>query len=597
RTVTIKLSSGFTCIVGPNGAGKSNIIDALTFALGRLSKKTMRAKSLEDLIFAGSRGKNPSQRAKVTLFFDNSEDIFPAPGDTFQVSRSIKRGGGGGYKINGKRTTRQQILNALATANIDPDGTNQFVLQGKIVELTHMNPENRRDFIEELIGLQKYDEMKDATMKELEKAERDLGQFEAIFKEVSSQLKKVEKEKNDALAWKELDEKIKFYNAQLIALKISKLKEEEESLQNSVEQSTKIIEEFEEKISRQEEILKQESLLMDNIQKTITEKEKERESINENITQLKTQLSSQQTSLNIANKTIDKYTKDITTLENKQMKLEQGQTYDSIITEINRKISETEKSIEDSKQEIETRQQNQADLDIKIKLKNEEQSTFKSDISNVKQKVSSDNAQIKVLKENIKKNEEKKVKLEEDLKKLKGEAESIEEAIRLTKGEEKTIREKIDKLKAGISKENQNQKDLENQIKELQDKQNDLNSNQMNFQSSLSSLTTEIKINKTRIRELEEKKKYIENKITELSEGKDTEVVLKELINKKSSLVNDLNQLKKEYQQESSTFRKYEQDLELLIMKQDSVESEIYDNKAKIDNLNTKLKLVRRDFT
>ncbi len=63
RTVTIKLSSGFTCIVGPNGAGKSNIIDALCFALGRLSKKTMRAKSLEDLIFAGSRGKNPSQRA------------------------------------------------------------------------------------------------------------------------------------------------------------------------------------------------------------------------------------------------------------------------------------------------------------------------------------------------------------------------------------------------------------------------------------------------------------------------------------------------------------------------------------------------------
>jgi len=57
RTVTLRLSSGFTCIVGPNGAGKSNIIDALTFALGRLSKKTMRAKSLEDLIFAGSRGK------------------------------------------------------------------------------------------------------------------------------------------------------------------------------------------------------------------------------------------------------------------------------------------------------------------------------------------------------------------------------------------------------------------------------------------------------------------------------------------------------------------------------------------------------------
>jgi len=597
RTVTIQLSSGFTCIVGPNGAGKSNIIDALTFALGRLSKKTMRAKSLEDLIFAGSRGKNPSQRAKVTLFFDNSENLFPAPGDTFQVSRIIKRGGGGGYKMNGKTTTRQQILNALAAANIDPDGTNQFVLQGKIVELTHMNPENRRSFIEELIGLQKYDEMKDATMKELEKAERDLGQFEAIFKEVSSQLKKVEKEKNDALAWKELDEQIKFYNAQLIALKISKLREEEESLQKNVEETSKIIEEFEEKITRQEEVLKQESLLMDNIQKTITEKEKEREIINENITQLKTQLSAHKTSLEIAKKSINKYSNEILSLESQQMKLEEGQTYDSIINEINNNISETEKLIEASKQEIETSQQNQADLDNEIKSKNEEQNTFKSDISNVKQKISSDNAQIKIFKENIKKNEEKKLKLEEDLKKLKGEAESTEEAIEVAKKEEKGIREKIDELKLGISKENQNQKELENQIKDLQDKQDKLNSDQLSLQSTLSSLTTEIKMNNNRIIEMQDKKNSIENEIKTLSEGKDTEIILKELMIKRKTILADLNKLKNEYKQENSTFKKYEQDLELLLMKQDSIESEIYDNKAKIENLNTKLKLTKRDFT
>ena len=103
-----------------------------------------------------------------------------------------------------------------------------------------MNTEDRRKFIEELIGLQKYDEMKDATLKELEKAERDLGQFEAIFKEVSAQLKKVEKEKNDALAWKELDEHINFLNSQLIALKISKLREEEDELERKIENSLKI---------------------------------------------------------------------------------------------------------------------------------------------------------------------------------------------------------------------------------------------------------------------------------------------------------------------------------------------------------------------
>jgi chromosome segregation protein len=371
RTVTIRLSSGFTCIVGPNGAGKSNIIDALCFALGRLSKKTMRAKSLEDLIFAGSRGKNPSQRASVTLHFDNSENIFPGGGETFDITRVIKKGGGGGYKMNEKKATRQQILNALAAANIDPDGSNQFVLQGKIVELTHMNAEDRRLFIEELIGLQKYDEMKDSTMKELEKAERDLGQFEAIFKEVSAQLKKVEKEKNDALTWKEFDEKIKLFNAQLIALKISKLREEESQLEIKIEDTNKVIEEINEKINLQEDALKQESLVMDNIQKTIVEKEKEKETINEAITKLKTDLSSNQTTLNIAQKSIEKLSQEIKTLESNQMELQENQTFDSLIEEITSEILDKENNIEDLKKEIEEKQQNQAEFDVKIKDKNE----------------------------------------------------------------------------------------------------------------------------------------------------------------------------------------------------------------------------------
>jgi chromosome segregation protein len=597
RTVTIRLSSGFTCIVGPNGAGKSNIIDALCFALGRLSKKTMRAKSLEDLIFAGSRGKNPSQRATVTMFFDNSEKIFPGGGDEFQVTRTIKRGGGGGYKMNGKRVTRQQILNALATANVDPDGSNQFVLQGKIVELTHMNTEGRRIFIEELIGLQKYDEMKDSTLKELEKAERDLGQFEAIFKEVSSQLKKVEKEKSDALAWKELDEKIKFYNAQLIALRISKLRDREEELEKKVEQSNKLIEELQEKVTRQEEVLKQESLVMDNIQKTITEKEKDREIINENITQLKTQLSSNQTTLKLAHKSIEKLSQEIKSLENLQMKLEEGLTFDSLIENENSQILELENQIEDAKKDIELKQQTQADLDVKISEIEDVKSSHKTDISNLKQNISSNKAQIKIFKENIKKNEEKKQKLEVDLNKLKGEAESIDDAINVVKKEEANLRKKINELKGNITQENQKQKELETKINELQEQKYQLNSKSAELQSSLSSINTEIKINNDRIKKLNNKKLSIENKIKDLSKGKETESILKELMNDRDNIIKDLDNLKEKAKFEDSTYRKNEQELELLILKQDSIQSEIFDNRAKIVNINTKLKISKKELT
>ncbi|MFX1377011.1 MAG: AAA family ATPase [Promethearchaeota archaeon] len=597
RTVTIKLSSGFTCIVGPNGAGKSNIIDALCFALGRLSKKTMRAKSLEDLIFAGSRGKNPSQRASVTMYFDNSENVFPGGTDTFEITRTIKRGGGGGYKMNGNKTTRQQILNALAAANIDPDGSNQFVLQGKIVELTHMNTEDRRFFIEDLIGLQKYDEMKDATLKELEKAERDLGQFEAIFKEVSSQLKKVEKEKNDALAWKELDEKINFLNSQLIALKIKKLREEEDDLEKKIENSLKIVEELNEKINRQDALLKQESLVMDNIQKTINEKEKEREEINENITQLKTKISSSQTKSDLAKKSIEKLSLEIKNLENLQMVLEEGQSIESLIEEAFTNRSECENNIEEAKKEIENRQQIQADLDIKIKDNEEEKSLFKADISKIQQNISSNNAQIKVLKDNIKKNDDKKTKLEEELNKLKKETESIDEAIRNTKKEETDIRKQIDTLKVKINEENQNRKDLENRITSAQEEKSQLNSKLFDLQSSLSSLNTEISMNNNNISELNDKKISIEKRIQELSKGQDTENVVKKLLEENETRNATINELKGKLKEENSNYKQNEQKLELLRMKKYSIGSEINDNKGKIENVNTELKIFAKETT
>jgi chromosome segregation protein len=597
RTVTIKLSSGFTSIVGPNGAGKSNIIDALCFALGRLSKKTMRAKSLEDLIFAGSRGKNPSQRASVTMYFDNSDNVFPGGTDTFEITRSIKRGGGGGYKMNGVKSTRQQILNALAAANIDPDGSNQFVLQGKIVELTHMNAESRRLFIEDLIGLQKYDEMKDSTLKELEKAERDLGQFEAIFKEVSSQLKKVEKEKNDALLWREFDEQINFLKSQLIALKISKLREEEDDMEKKIENSLKVIEELKEKINRQEDILTQESLVMDNIQTTITEKEKEREEITEGITQLKTKISSSQTTSNFAKQSIEKLNNEITTLSSLQMELEEGQTIDTLIEGIINDVSESENKIEEAKKEIEKRHQTQSELDTKIKNSEEEKSIFNSEISKIQQKTSSNNAQIKVLKSNIKKNEDKKDKLEIELNKLKKDADSVDEAIADAKKVENSKRSQIDNLKTQLAEENQKQKDLEKEINKFQEIKNELNTKLVNLQSNLSSLNTEINMNNGSIQELNNKKKNIETKIKELSNGKDTEVVVKELLSENEKINRQINELKGKLKEENSNYKKNEQNLELLKVKKNSFGSEVNDNQGKIDTINSELKIFTKELT
>jgi len=74
----IEFDRGITGIVGPNGSGKSNIVDAVRWVLGEQSIKSLRGDdSMTDIIFSGSKSRNPLNMASVTLVFDNSDGHLP----------------------------------------------------------------------------------------------------------------------------------------------------------------------------------------------------------------------------------------------------------------------------------------------------------------------------------------------------------------------------------------------------------------------------------------------------------------------------------------------------------------------------------------
>src|SRR3989338_7883053 len=76
RKTEIEFDKEINLFVGPNGSGKTNVAEALTFVLGRLSIKSMRAAKAKNLIFMGSKYIKPSKEALVELIFDNNDRAF-----------------------------------------------------------------------------------------------------------------------------------------------------------------------------------------------------------------------------------------------------------------------------------------------------------------------------------------------------------------------------------------------------------------------------------------------------------------------------------------------------------------------------------------
>jgi len=149
------IEPGLTGVVGPNGCGKSNLVEALRWVMGESSYKSMRASTMDDVIFSGNTSRPARNNAEVAISIDNAERSAPAAfndTDMLEIARRIERESGSNYRINGRdvRARDVQILFADASTGARSPA---LVHQGRIGEIIQAKPEQRRRVLEEAAGI------------------------------------------------------------------------------------------------------------------------------------------------------------------------------------------------------------------------------------------------------------------------------------------------------------------------------------------------------------------------------------------------------------------------------------------------------------
>lgn len=239
KKISVPLSDNFNIFCGPNGVGKSNIVDAVCFVLGRTSAKSLRAGRLHELIFHGGDGKKPADRASVTMYLDNKNRAFKEfDDDEVSITRKVNKKGVSVYKLNGRTTTREKILQALSPTRIYPDGHN-IVLQGDITQIIEMNAVERRGLIDEISGIADYNDRKRKAERDMAAVDQKLKEAEILITERYERFKKLEEERNAAVKFQQLRKRLSILRASLAHKKFEELKDKIEKIDESIEKHQK----------------------------------------------------------------------------------------------------------------------------------------------------------------------------------------------------------------------------------------------------------------------------------------------------------------------------------------------------------------------
>jgi chromosome segregation protein len=217
---TVEVHPGLTGIVGPNGCGKSNVVEALRWAMGESSARSLRGGEMDDVIFAGTTHRPARNLAEVVLTLESADTKFPAPFDgqsELEVSRRIERGAGSAYRVNG-REARARDVQTLFADLASGARASAMVSQGRVGALVAARPDERRAILEEAAGISGLHSRRHEAELKLRAAEANAERAEDLRTQLSAQLAALQKQARQANRYRNLSGLIRAAEAELLAL-------------------------------------------------------------------------------------------------------------------------------------------------------------------------------------------------------------------------------------------------------------------------------------------------------------------------------------------------------------------------------------------
>ena len=218
--VSVEMMPGLTGVVGPNGCGKSNVVEALRWAMGETSARSLRGGEMDDVIFAGTAGRASRNIAEVTLYLDDTAGVVPPPfheQSELQISRQIERGSGSTYRVNGQEVRARDVQTLFADLASGARASG-MVSQGRVGALVGARPEDRRAVLEEAAGITGLHARRHEAELKLRAAEANLARAEDLRGQLERSLPGLKRQARQASRYRNISGAIRSAEAELLAI-------------------------------------------------------------------------------------------------------------------------------------------------------------------------------------------------------------------------------------------------------------------------------------------------------------------------------------------------------------------------------------------